>query len=282
MAKAKKKNQEKKDESQKLGSKASDQAISVGDQVLINSVVRLAKDNRVLDTTYEELAKKEGIFEDSHRYGPQFIVVGEKFVFEEVDQKLPEMKVGEKGKFELENPFGKRDPQNIKTFSIREFKKANIDVRKNLGKRVNFKGRQGYILSERGGRVRMDYNHPLANEKILYEVEIVKKLSEPRELLDQILKMNFQGIELDKLDIIMEAGKIIITLPVEVAMYQNISYAKFGTARFISEYLKDIEEVEFREVFKKDFLRPKIPEGSTETKDQTGESEDTDEGEKKE
>ncbi|MHC1591579.1 MAG: FKBP-type peptidyl-prolyl cis-trans isomerase, partial [Candidatus Helarchaeales archaeon] len=189
--------------SKESAAKSSNETISIGDKILINTAIRLADTNELIDTTYRELAEKEGIFDVRQRYGPQFIVVGQKFVFEEVDQKLPEMKVGEKRTFMLENPFGKRDPQNIKTYSIREFRKANIDVRKNLGKRVTFKGRPGYILSERGGRVRIDYNHPLADKNISYEVEIVKKLSEPREVLEQILKMNFQGVDLEKLDIEM-------------------------------------------------------------------------------
>ncbi|MHA1313506.1 MAG: hypothetical protein ACTSSI_08655 [Candidatus Helarchaeota archaeon] len=251
----------------------SGKTISVGDKILINTVIKKAENGEVIDTTLKDLAQKAGIFDERHRYGPQFIVVGEKFVFDEVDHKLTEMKVGEKREFELENPFGKRDPKNIKMYSIREFKRANIDVKKSMGRRVTFKGRSGYIISERGGRVRIDYNHPLADQKILFEVEIVKKLEDQQELVNQILEMNFQGINLEKVEINFEEKKISIKLPMEVALQQNAAYGKFGVYRYITEYLKDIEEIEFREVFTRDFMKP--PASDTETSEKPSESSET-------
>ena len=65
---------------------------------------------------------------------------------------------------------GDRDPKLIETISMAEFKKG--DVNPTPGLPINFKGRAGTVVTVGAGRVRVDFNSPLAGKRLKYRFTV--------------------------------------------------------------------------------------------------------------
>lgn len=242
-------------------SKISAEKIEKGDLILVDLVGRLKSNNKIFDVTSEEIAKNEDVYSEKESYGPRLLVVGEGYVPAGVDNELPNMTVNETKTFELapKDAFGERNLADIKSYSERELiKKQKIDPHKSIGKRVNIHGRSGYITRVYGGRVRVDHNHPLAGEEVIYEVTIRKKLIEDIEKIQQFVNMSFRGLEPDKvqIDILEDENKVKITLPNQVSFMQGIGYAKLAIAQYTFKYVEKIEKLEFTEIYEKKIFEP--------------------------
>ncbi len=173
-----------------------------GDCVKINYIGRIKGTNEIFDLTYEDVAKKEGIYNTKIKYGPVSIILGSGMVLKGLDKALLEMNVGSKKMVEL-NPkdaFGERDPRLVKTIPESELKKNGFVPRPGLI--VDFSGLKGRIQSVSSGRVRIDFNNPMAGKNIVYEVEIVEKIDSKKEKIRSVLEFfgayNYDGsIEID-------------------------------------------------------------------------------------
>ncbi|OYT41109.1 MAG: peptidylprolyl isomerase, partial [Desulfurococcales archaeon ex4484_58] len=99
-----------------------------GDFILVEYSVRVKETGNLVDTSNEDLAKKEGVYDSDRLYGPTLIVIGKKWINEVVENVLKEMSVGEEKTVEVppEKAFGPRDPGKVKVFSIREFQRRGI------------------------------------------------------------------------------------------------------------------------------------------------------------
>ena len=49
---------------------------------------------------------------------------------------------------------------------------------------MNFDGRVGKVLSVSGGRVLIDFNHPLAGKDLVYEIDIKRKIDDLNEKIN--------------------------------------------------------------------------------------------------
>jgi len=149
----------------------------------------------LFDLTNAEEAKKEGIFDPKARYGALTICVGEEFLLKGLDDALVGKEENKRFEVEIaaENGFGKRDPKLMKLLSIGIFKKENL--RPFPGLRMNFDGMIGTVRSVSGGRVIVDFNHPLAGHRLLYKVKIGKIIQDKQKQLDGLIGFfsNFKG-----------------------------------------------------------------------------------------
>src|SRR3989338_7894131 len=115
------------------------------------------------------------------------IIVGEGFVIPGVDEALLEMKVGEKKTFEVEpaKAFGDRNPDLLKLVPESEFRKRDIEPR--VGMPVDADNLRGRVISVASGRVRVDFNHPLAGKVLVYDLEVKEKIEKPEEKISVAL-----------------------------------------------------------------------------------------------
>jgi len=159
-----------------------------GDFVRINFIGRIKDTGEIFDLTYEDIAKKEGIYNEKIVYKPVPVVVGEGFVIKGLDDALLKMKVGEKKKIVIkpEDAFGERNPDLMRIFPISFFEEQKISPKP--GMVIDFSGMKGKIQSVSGGRVRVDFNNPLAGRELEYEVEIVSKIEKPEEKIKAIFE----------------------------------------------------------------------------------------------
>jgi FKBP-type peptidyl-prolyl cis-trans isomerase 2 len=158
-----------------------------GDFAKISYTGRSAVTGKVFDTTSAEKAKEAGIFEEGRKYAPLLVVIGKGHVVKGLEESLKEMGVGEQKSVEIppENAFGNRDPNLVRILPLAEFKKREIDPFPGL--LLDLDGMKGIVKSVSGGRVMVDLNHPLAGERVVYDVKVDEKLTEQNSKIQALL-----------------------------------------------------------------------------------------------
>jgi len=184
--------------------------MKVGDVVYIDFVGRIKDTNEIFDLTNEEVAKKEGIYNPSYSYKPIPVVVGFGMVVKGLDEALLGMNVGEEKVIEIppEKAFGYRNENLVKTFNLSDFKKQDVEVKP--GEYVNINGILGKVISVSGGRVMVDFNHPLAGKTLVYNVKIIKKVEDEVEKVKAVLELYFKDTSKFEVKEDKESDAIII------------------------------------------------------------------------
>ena len=162
--------------------------IEKGDFIELDFVARVKEGNLVFDLTNESIAKKEGIYNSKFTYKPIVICVGKGFVIKGLDDELTGKEIGKEYKLEVksENAFGKKDAKLLKMVPFNIFIKREINPVPGL--QVNIDNMIGVIRSVSGGRVIVDFNHPLAGKDLVYDVKIIKKVDDIQEKLKSFIK----------------------------------------------------------------------------------------------
>jgi len=181
--------------------------IEKGNFVEITYTGKLKEDGQVFDTTHVDVAKEANIHDEQASYGPVIICVGERQIVEGVDDAL----VGrEAGNFEMdiapEKAFGRKDPSQIQMIPTQKF--AQQKVKPFPGLQLNVDGRRGTVKIVTGGRILVDFNHPLAGKAVHYEVSVKRIVHGTQEQVGAVLKMfRLPG------EVAIEEKKATITLP---------------------------------------------------------------------
>ncbi len=176
--------------------------INKGDFIEIDFVGRVLETKEIFDLTKENVAKENKIYNPKFPYKPIIICVGEREVISGLDDKL----IGrEKGNYNIEikseEGFGKKNSSLLKLVPINIFKKENLKPFPGLN--VNIDGHIGTIRSVSGGRVIVDFNHPLSGKDLLFDIEIKKIIKENKEKIESILSKI-----IDKFEIKIEKDKL--------------------------------------------------------------------------
>lgn len=113
---------------------------------------------------------------EGHHAHPALVVLGKKMVLPAVEKQLEAMTVGEEKTFTVppEDGFGMRKPELIKIVSLAKFHEKNISPVP--GMVVDIDGLPVKVTAVSGGRVRLDFNHPLAGKELTYRIKIVSLL----------------------------------------------------------------------------------------------------------
>jgi len=156
-----------------------------GDVVEVDYVGRITKTGEIFDLTSEELAGEE--VEDAADLTPAQLLIGEHYVLPSLEHHVEEMDVGDEDTVEIsaEDAFGERDSDNIRTISRKEFEKYDVDPRR--GMPVEVDGQRGKILTASSGRVKVDFNHPLAGKDLTYTVTLLREIEDPAEQVMAVL-----------------------------------------------------------------------------------------------
>ena len=217
-----------------------------GNLAYINYTLRVKGDDKIIETTIEDVAKKAGIHSPNARYKPVLVAAGDKWVVEGLDEALLEMKEGEKRTVEVppEKGYGERDPSKIKLVPIRKFGEDASRLR--VGDQVEINGQVGTVTYIGSGRVAIDFNHRLAGKTLVYEVEVVKVLKSTTEKV-KALAAKMLGVDEGDLDVKVAGGSATITLPTDKPVEMD-RYAKKAAANTVFKYTK-LRSVVFQEVY---------------------------------
>lgn len=157
-----------------------------GDFVRVEYTARRATDNSLVYTTIEKVAKEADLFNPDVRYGPQLVVIGKNNAIRGVENAVKSMSVGENKKVEIEpkDAFGERDEGMVNVMRVADFRER--DMNPVPGMQVNIDGTIATIKSVNSGRVVVDLNHPLAGEKLVYEIKVVDKVDADPERIKAV------------------------------------------------------------------------------------------------
>lgn len=182
-----------------------------GDFIEIDYTGALKDDGTVFDTTVEETAKKHGIANQS-QFKPQIICLGEGHVIKGIDDQLIGNEDGKEYTFEItpEAGFGKKDAKLLKIVNRNVFKKQNITPMPGLS--VNIDGTVGIIKTVTGGRVVVDFNHPLSGQDLVYTVNVKRVVTDPKEQVKAFFDMMLQ----QDAQVSVKDDTATVTLPFEL------------------------------------------------------------------
>lgn len=209
--------------------------IKKGDFIEIEYKGKIKGSDIVFDLTNEEEAKKLKIYNSKVKYGPIIICIGEGQILPGLDKELEGKLVEKDVKIVLtpEQAFGKKNPKLLKVLPIKYFKRDNINPMPGL--QVNIDGSIGVVRSNTGGRVVVDFNHPLSGREIEYEVKILKKIDDTEAKIKGYLGLSF-GIN----KYLFKDGKLTIELPQKI---DNKLTKAFEDK--IKKVISEIKDVEF-------------------------------------
>ena len=232
-------------------------AIKDGDFVRVNFTGKIKENDEVFDTTYDEIAQEAEIFDENKTYKPIPIVVGGNHLLPAIEKEIVGLEAGERKTVEVDsdNGFGPRDPKAIQLIPMKEFKKQGMTPYP--GMRISAGGGEGRILTVNGGRVKVDFNHPLAGKDLIYDVEVTEIIEDNEEKIKSMIELHYSNpnVDLEKTEISIEDGVVDIQLD-EMAKfdqqsYMDITFARFRIAKDIWENIEEVTKVNFVDAFEK-------------------------------
>ncbi len=218
--------------------------------LVVDYTVIVKDTGKVLDTTNAEIAKQHGVYEEGKIYKPILIVPGEGVHTKGFEEALEKAIEGEEKEIEVppEKAYGERDPNKVKILSLREFRRRGIDVRP--GEIVEINGVPAIIRNVTGGRVVVDFNHPLAGKTLIYKYKVIKELTDNIEKIKYLVNRRLRAVDPSEVNVNIEEGKVTIELPEKVLLNENLQYVKKLLANEIAKYIDNINEVVFMDRFK--------------------------------
>lgn len=173
------------------------------------------------------------------------VVVDGSFVLPGLNEALKEMKVGDKRTVEIkpEKAFGDRKAELIKLIPESKFKEQDIDVTPSSF--VNVNNVKGKVISVDGGRIRVDFNHPLAGKVLEYEIEIVSEIKEKDEKVKAVTSY-FTGILKEDMEVAIKEKEVEIILKKRPSLH---SQTKETVAKSIIKWVGEVEKVKFVDIY---------------------------------
>ncbi len=207
-----------------------------GDFLEIEYVGRVKATNEIFDLTSEEVAKKEKVYNPKQKYGPSLVVLGSGMAIPGVERQIEKMEIGEEKEFEIrpEEGFGTRNPKLVKIISITKFFKEKINPVP--GAYVNIDGIDAKIQSVSGGRVRIDFNNPLAGKELKYKLKIVRKIETSEEKIRSLLN----HYNLKEAETKIENSGLVVKLEKDLS-----PVIKTLLEKTITKWIEEIKSVKF-------------------------------------
>jgi len=226
-------------------------AVNKGDFIMVDMTGSSVETGEVFDTSSEETAQAEGLYEEGRSYGSRLVIVGDGYVLRGLDEKLPGTAFDEEVEIEIDpqDAFGERNPDDLETVPYRVLRSKGINPY--VGAEFEIDGRSAIVRSVGAGRVQVDYNHPLAGRKIVYKLKVVEHITDEKDIMRALLGRRFLGIETKEFKLKKTKKKLRIGIPDQIFFGENIQIAKRGVALDLLRYFEDIEEIEYYETIKR-------------------------------
>src|SRR5213596_3599060 len=202
----------------------------------------------LFDTTHDEVAKKEGKFDEKKVYIEVPVVIGRGRLFEGLEAALVGAKVGETIEVLIppEKGAGVRDPRLVELRTEREFLRQEISPE--VGLEVSISGKHGVVTAVSAGRVRVDFNNPLAGKTLKYVVKPTRKAQTPEERVRAVIDLDY-GLG-DQFKIHLKDGSAEIRLPDVGKTDEKWFVSKVRVAADLRE-LTELKTIHFLEAYEK-------------------------------
>ncbi len=238
--------------------------------IKINYVERLKSTGRITDTNVESVAREAGIHdpEESSRYRPLPTIVGSGRPVKGVDEALHSLIVGEGIDLQVppEKGYGARDPKLVDQVSASYFRRQRINPVRGLPIRT----RRGIAIvrSTTGGRVWLDYNHPLAGQTLQYRVEVVDEAKDPESKIRWLAEMHLPGIDPEAHVVEIQGSKAVVELNYGELPVPAIKDLNTLLREEVSNYVPEVTDLVFGTEQPSETVEP--PKTETESKADEG------------
>ncbi|MDR3291731.1 MAG: peptidylprolyl isomerase [Methanobrevibacter sp.] len=232
--------------------------IKKGDFIRVDLTSKIKKTGEIFETTYENVAKEAGIYDEKKIYVPMPVVVYGGHFLEFIDESLIDMGEGDSKHIEVlpKDGYGERNPKLINLIPLNEFKKANINPI--AGMIITYDHKKGKILSVSGGRVKVDFNNIFAGKTLEYDLNVVEIIKDDKEKIKSMIELHYPQypkFDLEKTEVKINGKTVSIELDKTANVNNNqtqlaITQSKFRTSQDIWKNM-DVEKIEFIESFKK-------------------------------
>jgi len=169
-------------------------SVKAGDVVFVDFTGKLSN-GEIFATSIKADGEKAHLHEGHdepghvHEYKPMMIVAGKGQTVKGFDDAIVGAEVGKKTSIKIpqDKAFGPRDPARIKLIPIGEFRKRDIQPFPGMPLELDG-GLQGIVKTVEAGRVKVDFNEPLAGEDLQYEFTVTKCATAAAEKLPLLLE----------------------------------------------------------------------------------------------
>lgn len=228
-----------------------------GSLILTDYTAKVKDTGELVETTYEDEAKKLGVQDPMKRYEPRLIAVGEGWVLKGVDEALQTASVGDKLTLDVQpdKGFGPRDPAKVKLIPLRKFGERAYELR--VGDEVEVENKIGIIRFVGSGRAQVDFNHRFAGKTLSYDLHIVRRLQTDEEKLLGLIRRRLP-VEQEKVVLALQDGTALIQLPSDSYLAEGLQIIKRAIANDVFKYVTVARKVQFVETY--EAPKPKEPE----------------------
>ncbi|HDP73743.1 MAG TPA: hypothetical protein ENN46_02165 [Candidatus Woesearchaeota archaeon] len=168
---------------------------------------RIKSTGELFDTNIKTVAEKEG--GDAEKLSPRMTQIGKSFFPKGFNDALADKELEKDYEILLQakDAFGERKRELIRLVPASKFSES--ELKPVVGLQVEINGLPGIIKSVTGGRVLIDFNHPLAGRDIEYKFKILRTFDEPKEKLE-IAISELIGKKPEKLDVSEKAVSVSV------------------------------------------------------------------------
>ncbi|HLC38127.1 MAG TPA: hypothetical protein VJI71_01610, partial [Candidatus Norongarragalinales archaeon] len=144
-----------------------------------------------------------------------------------------------------EKAFGERKADFVRLIPLSKFK--GQDVAPSVGMSLEVDGMPARVVGVDGGRVRLDFNHPLAGQALEYSFKIVKVYSNPAGKVTAVVSNLFKGVSGVSGE--LTGDKAFFVIPSKVRKDAVFLQQKFKAIEFLLGFVPEVKKVVFQEEY---------------------------------
>ncbi len=230
-----------------------------GTLIFANYTSRVKDTGEGIESTVEEEAKKLKIYEDSRKYEPRLVAVGEGWLISGLDAEVAKLSVGDKKEIELapDKAFGNRDPTQLRMIPLRKFGEREHEL--TVGDSVEIDNRVGIVRFIGSGRAQVDFNHRLAGKSIIYDFEVLRKVETDEDKIRALIDRRLAG-EGSKVTFEVAGNAVTASIPENLFLVEGLQIIKRGISNDVFKFVPTVAELTFVEKFKNEKVQPKKEE----------------------
>jgi peptidylprolyl isomerase len=234
-----------------------------GTLIFANYTARVKDTGEGIESTNEEDAKKLKIYEESRKYEPRLVAVGEGWLISGLDAEVAKLSVGERKEIELspEKAFGARDPTQLRMIPLRKFGEREHEL--SVGDSVEIDNRVGIVRFIGSGRAQVDFNHRLAGKSIIYDFQVLRTVDTDEDKVRALVDRRLAG-EGSKTAIELANGALTVTIPEDLFLVEGLQIIKRGIANDVFKFVPSLTALTFMERFVNQKPQPKKEEPKAE------------------
>ncbi len=216
--------------------------IQKGDFIKLTYTGRIKDENgEIFDTTDEQIARDNDIYDDAYTYNEEIIIVGAEYALKGLEEDVIGKEVGYSGAVFIppEKGFGEYDPELIKSYNINQFKQ-----KPEVGAMVQIDEKYGAVHRVIGRRVQVDFNNLLSSETLYYTYKIEEKIDDELEKIKRLMHLYTKEAP----EVSINNKTIIIDVPIKMSQMPQWFASKRKLAEEIIKYTT-ITEVRYTETY---------------------------------